>query len=454
MRNIRVVLWGIGAMGSGIGRMILNKKGIEITGVVDGWDKLVGMDMYERLEVDRGDREPVYITNKAEDVISKDNCDIVILATDSFTAKVYPKIQLCVERGVNVISTAEEMSWPWAQSPELSDEMDRLARKHGVSILGTGVNPGYVLDLLVLVLTGSCENVESIVAARVNDLSPFGPAVMEEQGVGLDEAKFKELNEADKLAGHVGFPESIGIIAAGLGIKIDKIEQTKEGIVSTVERKPPYAHVLPGQVAGMRQQAYGYTEDGKQFVHLDHPQQVLPELEGQGTGDYITVHTGEYDMNLQICPETPGGIGTIAMCVNMIPHVINAEPGLRNLLEMPIPTAILGDMSAMIKANQEPRRLYKKGDTVTIETVSLPAGERADSVPEDTAAQPLLLWNKGILQTDAYTGDEVEIETAIGRISKGRLVNKEVSYHHDFGKEVPELMCVRRQVNDILWKEA
>lgn len=454
MRNIRVVLWGFGAMGSGIGRMILNKKGIEITAVVDGWDKLAGVDMYDRLGVDRGDRRPVLITNRAEEVISRDQCDIVILATDSFTAKVFPKIQLCVERGVNVISTAEEMSWPWAQSPELADEIDRLARKNGVSVLGTGVNPGYVLDLLVLVLTGSCENVESIEAARVNDLSPFGPAVMEEQGVGLDEAKFKELNAANKLAGHVGFPESIGIIAAGLGIRIDRIEQTKEGIVSSVERKPPYAHVLPGQVAGMRQQAYGYTEDGRQFVHLDHPQQVLPELEGQGTGDYITVHTGDYDMNLQICPETPGGIGTIAMCVNMIPHVINAEPGLRNLLDMPVPTAILGDMSAMIKANQEPRRLYKKGDLVTIETVSLPAGERAASVPEDTAAEPLLLWNKGILQTDAYTGDEVEIETAIGRISKGRLVNVTPSYQHDFGEVVPELMCVRRQVTSILREEA
>lgn len=453
MRNIRVVLWGFGAMGSGVARMILKKKGIEITGVIDGWDKIVGMDMYDRLGIERGDRPSVVISNDPESVISKDNCDLVVLATDSFTAKAWPKIKLCVEKGVNVVSTAEEMSWPWAQQPAISEEIDRLARQHGVSVLGTGVNPGFVLDLLILVLTGACENVESIEAARVNDLSPFGPAVMEEQGVGLHPDRFRELNEAGKLAGHVGFPESIGIIAAGLGLDITSIEQTKEAIISSVERKPPYAHVEPGHVAGIRQQSYGRDESGKVFVHLDHPQQVLPELEGQDTGDYITIHTGDYDMNMSIKPETPGGIGTIAMVANMIPHVINAEPGLRNLLEMPIPRAILGDMRLLLKANQEPRRLYKKGDIVTIEQVSLPAGERAASVPEDTQATDLLIWLKGTLAEDAHTGDIVEVETAIGRKVTGRLSNVDVSYRHDFGKLVPELIAVRNQVKSILFEE-
>lgn len=454
MRNIRIVIWGFGAMGSGIARMILEKQGLEITGVLDTWDELVGKNIYDRLDLDPQGRDPVYISNQPDEVISKDQCDLVVLATDSFTAKAFPKLKFCVERGVNVVTTAEEMAWPWAQEPELSADLDRLARKHKVSILGTGVNPGFILDLLVVCLTGACEHVDSIEAARINDLSPFGKAVMEEQGVGMDVEAFNQLNAAGKLSGHVGFPESVGIITQALGWQVEKFEQTKDPIVSQVERKASHFDVKPGKVAGVRQQCFAYGEDGKQLIHLDHPQQVYPELEGTETGDYITIHTGSYDMNLRIKPETPGGIGTIAMIVNMIPAVINAEPGLLNLLDLPIPRAYFGDWRKQITANQEARRLYKAGDLVTIEQISLPAGERADSVPTDTANTPLLLWVKGKLQKDAYTGEEVEVETEIGRVVTGRLTNYPVNYQHHFGEYVPELAEVRQLVKAVLWEEA
>ena len=457
MRRVRIVLWGFGAMGSGVARMLLNKKGVEITGVVDGWDKLWGVSIFERLQLKQEDypeQPDVLIVENPAEVVSRENCDLVVLATDSFTAKAYSKICFCLERGVNVITTAEEMAWPWAQEPELSAEMDRLARQNKVSVLGTGVNPGFILDLLVLVLTGACEGVDWIKAARINDLSPFGKAVMEEQGVGIEVDEFNRLVAEDKMTGHVGFPESVGLIAAGLGVEIVDLKETRDAIVSTVERKADHFHVLPGKVAGVRQQVFASSKDTKDFIHLDHPQQVYPELEGTETGDYINIRSGEVEMKMRIKPETPGGIGTIAMCVNMIPLVINAEPGLLSLLDLPIPRAILGDMRLLMNANKEPRRLYKAGDMVTIEYVSIPAGERAPSVPEDTAACPLKVWLKGNLPEDAYTGDEVSIRTVIGREVKGRLTNLPVSYSHDYGEYVPELDCIRHQVKNILWEEA
>lgn len=449
MRNIRVAIWGFGAMGSGIARMILAKQGMEISGVIDTWPELLGKNIFDRLGLDSHGHPPVYITDKPDEVIRQDLCDLVVLATDSFTAKAFPKLKFCAERAVNVLTTAEEMAWPWAQEAELSAELDRLARKHKISILGTGVNPGFILDLLVVCLTGACETVDSIEASRINDLSPFGKAVMEEQGVGIDPEVFEALNRSGKLSGHVGFPESVGIIADALGWTIDKFEQTKEAIVSQVDRKAAHFDVQPGQVAGVRQQCFAYDKDGKQLIHLDHPQQVYPELEGTETGDYITIHTGSYDMNLRIKPETPGGVGTIAMIVNMIPAVLNAEPGLLNLLELPIPRAYCGDWRTQLVANREPRRLYKAGDLVTIEQVSLPAGQRAENVPEDTGQTPLLLWVKGELQNDAYTGDQVLVKTAIGRSVKGRLTNYPVNYQHTFGEDVPELAQVCQLVKSV-----
>lgn len=453
MKNIRVVIWGFGAMGSGMARMLLKKKGVEICGVIDGWDKLIGRDMYEVLGEERGDRSEVRIQKNAEDVISRDNCDIVLLATDSFTAKAWPKIKFCLEAGVDVISTAEELSYAWAQEPELAAEIDRLARQKGVSVLGTGVNPGFVLDLLILALSGSCEDIVSIKASRINDLSPFGRAVMEEQGVGFSPERFREKNEAGELAGHVGFPESIGLIAEGLGISIDRLVQTKDPIISHVERKAPHAHVMPGDVAGIRQQVHAFDQDGREWIHLDHPQQVMPELEGIETGDFIELDTGSYKMNLRIQPETPGGIGTIAMVVNAIPHVLKAEPGLLSLLDLPIPHAILGDMRKVMERNTKRPRLYKAGDIVVIERTSLPEGERADSVPDDTARTPLKVWLKGSLQKDAHSGETVEIRTAIGRLVEGRLSDLSPNYQHDFGQLVPELGEIGRQVREIVFTE-
>jgi 4-hydroxy-tetrahydrodipicolinate reductase len=348
MENIKVIIWGFGAMGSGMASMLLKKKGVEIVGVCDRNKERVDKSMYEVLGIERGNRNEVIIRKNIEDVITHEKCaDVVLLATDSFTKNAFDKIKFCLEKKINVISTAEEMAYPQAQSPELAEEMDRIARENGVTVLGTGINPGFVLDLLILALTGTCETVENIKAARINDLSPFGHAVMEEQGVGITVDEFEKRIKEGTLAGHVGFPESIRMIADGIGWNIEKIEQTKDPIISNTERKTKYAEVKPGNLAGIRQRGFGYV-NGEVLIEMDHPQQILPEKENIETGDYIWIK-GNPNINLQIKPEIPGGIGTIAMCVNMIPHVINSRPGLKTMLDLPVPRAIMGDMRDLIE---------------------------------------------------------------------------------------------------------
>ncbi len=347
MDHIKVIIWGFGAMGSGMAEMLLKKKGVEIVGICDRNAARVGKDMYEVLQMERGDRSPVIITDKIEEIAKEGAADVALLATDSFTRAAFDKIKYIVEKKINVISTAEEMAYPQAQEPELAKEMDRLAKENGVTILGTGINPGFVLDLLILALTGTCETVEHIKAARINDLSPFGHAVMEEQGVGLTVKDFEDGVATSKVAGHVGFPESIRMIADGIGWNVERIEQTREPIVSNVYRESKYAKVEAGNVAGCRQCGYGYV-DGEIKLDMEHPQQILPEMEGVDTGDYIWIK-GTPNINLQIKPEIPGGIGTIAMCINMIPHVINSVAGLKTMLDLPVPRAIMGDMRDFIQ---------------------------------------------------------------------------------------------------------
>ena len=341
MKQIQVALWGFGAMGSGIAKVLLTKKGVEITGVCDIHPDRVGKSIYDLLGVERGDRNDVKVIGDIDAALTP-KPDLCILATDSFTKKAYPKICHLIEKGVNVISTAEEMSYPRAQNPELADKMDALAKGAGVSVLGTGINPGLMMDLLAICLSGCMTDVEHVLCKRVNSLSPFGPAGMEEQGVGLTVEQFEEGCRNGTLAGHVGFAESVGMIGEALGFEIDRFEQQMKPIVTTVDRKSLYGFAKAGDVAGVNMTGQGYIGD-KVMIDMIHPQQIEPELEGTYTGDYITL-TGTPNVNMQIKPEVNGGIGTIAMCVNMIPHVLNATPGLKTMIDLPVPHAIMGDM--------------------------------------------------------------------------------------------------------------
>lgn len=345
--NVKVVIWGFGAMGSGMAKMLLNKKGVDIVGVCDRHETRVGKSMFEVLGLEKGDRPEVIIKDKIEEVVYTGVADVVLCATDSFTRNAFPRLKYCLEQKINVISTAEEMAYPQAQEPDLAIELDKIARENGVSILGTGINPGLIMDLLVVILTGCMTDLSHVEAKRVNSLSPFGHTVMEEQGVGITMDEFNKGVEEGTLAGHVGFEESIAMIADAVGWKVDKVVTQMKPIQTDVDRKSPHGFAAAGNVAGVNMTGQGYV-GGQPIIDMIHPQQIEPEQVGVQTGDYITLK-GTPEVNMAITPEVEGGLGTIAMCVNMIPQIINAEPGLKTMLDLPVPRAIQGDMRDRIK---------------------------------------------------------------------------------------------------------
>ena len=298
MRNVNVALWGFGAMASGIAKVLLEKEGVTVIGACDIDPRKIGKSIYELLGMEQGDRPDAFITDDISTLIDKEKCDICVIATDSFTKKVYPKVCYVVERGVNVITTAEEMSYPMAQDPELSDAMDILAKTNNVSILGTGINPGLMMDLLV---------------------------------------------EDGTMAGHVGFAQSVGMIAEAVGWKVDKFEQQMSPIVTDVDRQAPHGFAKAGDVAGVNMTGQGYV-DGQVKIDMIHPQQIEPQLGGVQTGDYIVLE-GSPAVHMANTPEVDGGIGTIGMTVNMLPFVVAAKPGLHTMLTMPVPRCVMGNFA-------------------------------------------------------------------------------------------------------------
>ncbi len=345
MKNVQVILWGLGAMGGGIGKMLAKKQGVDIVGAIDIGDK-IGKNLYDVVPgIVQGDRKDV-IVGTPEDVIKPGSADIVVVCTNSFTKEVYDKLVFVMERGINVITSAEQMAYPKAQEPELTEKLDACAKKNGVTVLGTGINPGLIMDLLVILWTGASEEVNHITSRRVNSLSPFGPAVMEEQGIGITVDEFNQRKAAGTMAGHVGFAESVGMMCDALGWKLDKFEQDMEPIVTDVDRKSPYGFAKAGDVAGVAMKGWG-TVDGEVKLEMDHPQQIEPEQVGVHTGDYVILDSVP-PVNMSNNPEIEGGIGTMAMIMNCIPHVINAKPGLKTMIDIPVPHAIMGDFRDFI----------------------------------------------------------------------------------------------------------
>jgi 4-hydroxy-tetrahydrodipicolinate reductase len=336
---IRVLLLGIGQMGSGIARLITEKKGLELVGAYGRRPERVGVDLGRAIGLEQELLIP--ISADLGKTIASTRPQVALQATCSSLAEAWAEIATLVGHGVHVISIAEEMAYPACVSPARAHELDKLAVRHGVAVLGTGINPGFVLDLLVIALTGVCAKIDSITATRVNDLSPYGPTVLRSQGVGLTPEQFQQGVRDGTVVGHIGFQESIHMIARAVGWDIDRIVETREPIIARTARQTPFVNVAPGNVAGCLHKAVAYREDAA-VITLIHPQQIQPQRESIETGDTIEIH-GEPNVRLSGSPEIPGGAATVALAVNMIPHVLNASPGLHTMADLPVPAAMLGD---------------------------------------------------------------------------------------------------------------
>ena len=328
---IRVAEWGTGMMGQGLLGYILDRpRDIDLVGVIVTNPAKEGMTVGELLA------RPCDVTMTTDfEAVLAQKPDVVCINTQSNLHEVEPQIVPAIKAGCNVVCIAEKLAYPWASDPQRADMFDRLAREHNVTVLGTGINPGFILDALIVMWSSVCLRVDRIEASRVNDLSPFGPTVMKGQGVGTTVAEFERGVGDGTIVGHIGFPESIMLIAKALGWTIDLIEETREPIITEVERETQWVKVAPGDVAGCRHVGKGYS-NGELKIHLIHPQQIHPQLAGQGTGDYIRIF-GDPNVNMANTPEIPGGKGTYASTGNYIPLLPVAPAGMLTVVDLPLP---------------------------------------------------------------------------------------------------------------------
>ncbi len=342
MKNIRVILYGVGAVGSLIAKALLEKQGIKIVGAVDIAEDKLGKDLGEVLELNK--KLGVKISKTADSALSKTKADIAVHATSSYLEDTYPQIASIVKKGVNVVSTCEELSYPHLTHPRLAKKLDVLAKKHNVTVLGTGINPGFLMDTLVITLTAACQKIEKIEAVRVMNAATRRLPFQKKIGAGLTVEEFKNKIENKEITGHVGLKQSIAMIADTLKWKLEKIvTEPVQPVTAKKTVKSPYITVKAGNVAGLRQKAEGVSK-GKKLITLDFQAYIGAEEEY----DAITI-LGVPNVKQKIQPCVHGDLGTVAVITNSIPKVINAPAGLLTMKDLPVPSAAVEDMRKYVK---------------------------------------------------------------------------------------------------------
>jgi len=329
---IKVVQYGVGAIGREIVKLLL-KRDLEIVGAIDIDKEIIGKDLGEVVGLEE---IGVAISDNPQEVLSQ-QADVVLHSTGSRLKDIYPQIVEVLESGSNLISTCEELAYPYHQHSDLAQRIEERAVKHGVTVLGTGVNPGFIMDLLPLVTTGVCQDVRSIKVKRVVDARKRRRPLQAKIGVGLTLKEFEERVEkacARLLGrgGHVGLIESIAMIGDGMGWRLDEISQDIEPVIADSPMESDFFKVEKGEVIGIRQVGYG-IKDGKSIITL-----TLHMYLGADSHDRIWIE-GVPSLNLSIEGGVHGDIATPAVAVNSIPQVLGAEPGLKTMKDLPPPSA-------------------------------------------------------------------------------------------------------------------
>ncbi len=330
MKNVKVVSYGIGVIGRRLATHLLTKEGIEIVGAVDINPEIVGKDLGEVL---CGKKIGVVISSDADKVLKETKPDVVCHTTMSYLRQTHDQFEQILKHGVDIVSTCEELGYPYAteEGTSYADKLDEFAKKHGATLLGTGINPGFLMDTLPTFLTGPCEEVESIYVTRQMNAATRRIPFQKKIGAGMTEKEFREAIDIGKITGHVGLEQSIQMISDSLGWELDEIRvDPPEPVILDHDVASDAIKVPKGMNAGTRQMAYGVMS-GKSVITMDFGAYIgAPE-----EFDSVDIE-GVPPIHQKISPCVHGDHGTIAMTTNMIPQVINAEPGLKTMVDLPV----------------------------------------------------------------------------------------------------------------------
>jgi 4-hydroxy-tetrahydrodipicolinate reductase len=327
--TIRVMHFGLGPIGVGVLRQVATRKGFKPVGGIDVDPRLVGKDLGEIAGLDR--KLGAKVMDDAAAAIKKAKPDVIVLCTLSSLKAIVPQIEAVLKFRLPIVSTTEELSYPFWSNKSAAKKIDEMARKAKVAVLGTGVNPGFAMDALPIMLSGVCERVDSVRVDRIQDARSRRLPFQKKIGSGLTREQFQERVDAGTVR-HVGLTESIAMIADSLGWKLDQITDTIGPKIAEQEVSSEFLKVEPGLVCGIIQDGIGYKGE-QPFITL-HMEAYLGAPESY---DAVTIE-GKPRIYSRVDGGIHGDIATASITANMIPKILTAPPGLRTMRDMVLPS--------------------------------------------------------------------------------------------------------------------
>jgi hypothetical protein len=328
-KPIKVLHFGLGPIGAGIVKQVAARKGFKIVGAVDIDPGKVGHDLGEVAGVGRSLK--VKVSDDARRTIKASKPDVVVLCTKSSMKGVLPQIETILKLKVPIVSTTEELAYPTKANMRYAREIHQLAKKAKVAVLGTGVNPGFVMDALPITLTGVCEKVDAVRVDRIQDARIRRLPFQQKIGAGLTREQFQRKVD-DGSVRHVGLAESVSMIADALGWKLDRITDEIQPRIATQTVASEYLAVDPGYVCGIVQDGIGYR-NGLPVITL-HMEAYLGAPESY---DSVEI-SGSPALKMKIAGGVHGDIATASIVVNSLPKILEVTPGLHTMRDMPVPS--------------------------------------------------------------------------------------------------------------------
>ncbi len=333
MPNIRVLHFGLGPIGAAIVKQVASRPGFKIVGAIDIDAAKVGRDLGD--VVGLGKRLGLRVQDNAAKALKAARPDIVVLCTSSLIKKVMPQIETILQSKAAIISTTEELSYPSYTHIRQARQIHAWAKRARVAVLGTGINPGFVMDVLPITLTAVCERVDRVEVNRVQDARLRRLPFQQKIGAGLTTEQFQK-EVRDGSVRHVGLTESIAMIADALGWTLDRISDDVQPKLAMVTVASEFLAVDPGYVCGIVQEGVGYRK-GRPAIRL-HLEAYLGAPESYDSVDI----EGSPNLSMKIAGGIQGDLGTASIVVNSIARVLAAPPGLHTMRDMALPSFLPG----------------------------------------------------------------------------------------------------------------
>lgn len=313
-------------MGQKAARYALERGTIRIVGAVDPAPDKAGQDLGALCGIKK--RTGVVVRSNLEAAMKGVKASVAVLTTVSSLKRLEPQVRELARAGLHIVSTCEELSFPWTAQTPIAKRLDAICKQHGVACVGTGVNPGYLMDFLPCILTAVCQRVDRICISRVQDASPRRIPFQQKIGAGLTRAQFQAKMRAGTLR-HVGLIESMHMIARHMGWKLTRVTESLHPVIAKREIRLGYKTIRRGQACGVEQIGRA-TCNGKEIIKL-HFRAAVGEPE---SFDKVEL-SGEPSFTTMITGGVNGDIATCAITINAIRSIVKAAPGLRTMIDLP-----------------------------------------------------------------------------------------------------------------------